>query len=72
MQTQLEEKNLNGRDNLGELVVGGRNVNMGFREIGKEYLNQDSDQWRAPVNTVMNIQLAERLSASQSLSSLWV
>jgi hypothetical protein len=24
------------------------------------------------VNTVMNIQLAERLSASQSLSSLWV
>jgi hypothetical protein len=41
---------------------GGRNIKMDLREVGWDgmdwiHLAQDRDQWRALVNTVMNIRV---------------
>jgi hypothetical protein len=55
-------ESLKGRYNLGDLCIDGRedDIIMNFKEIGCEDVNwirlaQDKSQWRALINTVMNL-----------------
>jgi hypothetical protein len=50
MHTKFGSENLNGRENLEDLRVIGKMMNMW---IG--FISQDSAQWRALANTVMNV-----------------
>jgi hypothetical protein len=54
--------NMKGRDQSEDRGVDGKDIRTHLREIGWEGVNgirlaQDRDQWRAPENTVMNLQV---------------
>jgi hypothetical protein len=58
----LVGKNLKGRDPSKDLGVDGDNIRMDLREIGWKgmdwiHLANGRDQWRALVNTIMNLQI---------------
>jgi hypothetical protein len=54
MHTQFWSENLNGRGNLEDLGVKGKmNMWTGF-------ISQDSAQWRALVNIVMNVDVPKK------------
>jgi hypothetical protein len=62
MHTIFWSENLKGEDYLKDLGVDSRNIRMNFREIGWKdvdliHLAQNRDQWRALVNTVMNLRV---------------
>jgi hypothetical protein len=63
MYTKFWSENLKGRDHAEDLGVDGRiNIRMDLREIGWEgvdwmHLDQDRGQWRALMNTVMDIRV---------------
>jgi hypothetical protein len=50
---------LKGRDRLEDLGIDGDNIRMDLRDISVNWmhLDQDRDQWRALVNTVMNLRV---------------
>jgi hypothetical protein len=59
MHTVFWSENLNGRDHSEDLGVDGKII-LDIGEIGWEgvvwvHLPQDTDQWRAVVNTVINL-----------------
>jgi len=61
MRTKFLSENLKGRDHSGRPICRSEdNIRMNFREIGWEVVNwihlaQVRDQWRALLNTVMNL-----------------
>jgi hypothetical protein len=61
IKSKCWSENLKGRGHSEDLgVEGGDNSRMGLQEIGWEgvdwmHLAQDRGQWRAVVNTVMNL-----------------
>jgi len=57
-------ENLEGRDRSEDLDVDGNNIRMdpGEDVVDWVHLAQDSDQWRAVVNTVMNIFIVSTLT----------
>jgi hypothetical protein len=55
-------ENLKGKDNLEDLGVDGKIIRMDIREVEWKnvdwiHLAQDKGQWRAVVNTVMNLRV---------------
>jgi hypothetical protein len=61
MHTKFWAENLKGRYHSEDLDVDGKiKITMDLREIGREgvdwmHLAENSDHWRALVNTVMNL-----------------
>jgi hypothetical protein len=51
------------RDQLGNLITDGGNIKKEVKEMECEdvdwiQMNQDKNQWRASVNTIMNLRVA--------------
>jgi hypothetical protein len=62
--TEFWPENMKERDHSGDLGVDGRII-LGLRKIGWEdmdwiHVAQDTDQWRAFVNRVMNLRFHKR------------